>query len=282
MKEIQFEQLRKIQINILKNFAHFCEENNLAYFLSGGTLLGAVRHKGFIPWDDDIDIMMPRKDYEYAMKNFESSLYQVLSIENNPRYWDLAGRIVDKRTLLQVEYDKNPTGVYIDVFPIDGLPSSKLLQKIEFKLESFFIVMNRSTVLKLQSSHRYKKNDIFSRTKNIIRTGIKFLMIETVGRTAPSMWVRLVHNLAKRYPFSYDRDVAVIVLGHYGMREVVPGSIYANKILVDFEGERFWAPKDYKVYLSQLYGKDYMQLPPVEKQVSDHNFKAYWKDGTEL
>ena len=281
MREITFEELRKIQLDILKSFATFCEEHRLEYYLSGGTLLGALRHKGFIPWDDDIDIMMPRKDYEFAMKNFQTPVYTVLSIENNPEYWELAARIIDIRTILCVEYDKYPTSVYVDVFPIDGLPKSKVLQKIEFMLESFFIVMNRSTVLKLQASHRYKDKGIISGIKRNIRTGIKFLMIETIGRTSPSIWVKLVHAIAKFYPFSYDRDVAVIVLGHYGTREIVPGAIYAHKILVDFEDGKFWAPKGYDYYLRRLYGKDYMQIPSLEKQVSDHNFKAYWKDGAE-
>ena len=276
MREITVEELRKIQLDILKSFADFCEENGLNYYLSGGTLLGAVRHKGYIPWDDDIDIMMPRKDYEFAMKNYCTSIYKAISIENYKDYWDLAGRIIDSRTLLNIAYEKKPTGVYIDVFPIDGVPKNRLAQRFEFAIEYLLIMLNRSTVLKRQPSHLYKNTNLASHIKNRFRTIVKYLMITLMGSTNPSLWVRLIHYVARRYPFDTNRQVAVAVLGNHGTHEIVSGQVYRDKILLPFENQSFWGPVGYDIYLRQIYGNDYMSIPPVDKRISNHNFKAYW------
>ena len=276
--ELTLQEIKRIQLDILVDFAKYCDENNLKYYLFGGTLLGAIRHKGFIPWDDDIDIMMPRTDYEYAMKNYKNLIYKSLSIESFSGYWDLAGRIIDNRTIMEIPFDKYPTGVYVDVFPIDGVSCYYILQKVEFLVEKILVTLNRCTVLKLQKSHRYKISSISGRLKNRLRTIIKYLMILAFGWTPPSFWVKLVHQVGRIYKFNLDKFVAVVVVNHYGTKEIVPGSIYKERIPVDFEGYKFWAPKGYQSYLKNLYGDNYMELPPENQRYSEHAFKAYWKE----
>ena len=101
-KYLTKEELKETQLDILKYIDRICKENDIRYFVSYGTLLGAVRHKGFIPWDDDIDIMMPRKDYERFKREFKSSQYEILSLENNADYYNNFIKVVDNRTVLQI------------------------------------------------------------------------------------------------------------------------------------------------------------------------------------
>ena len=131
MKQINIEEIRKLQISILLYVHEFCKKNNIRYSLSGGTLLGAVRHKGYIPWDDDIDIMMPRPDYERFVNEFNENRkdveYKVICSYNDSQFFQPFAKVVNTKTFLKETY-KRPVaqmGVYIDVFPIDGLPNDE-------------------------------------------------------------------------------------------------------------------------------------------------------------
>lgn len=124
MKKIETEEMKKLELDMLIDVAKFCDENDIRYYLSGGTLLGAVRHKGFIPWDDDIDISMPRPDYLKFVSTYNGSseFYQVQSIENNDKYWRTFAKVFDTRTYLKedaIRMPKDGNGVFIDIFPID-------------------------------------------------------------------------------------------------------------------------------------------------------------------
>ena len=128
VKELTIEELKAVELNILKDVAKFCEKHDIKYFLCGGTLLGAIRHKGFIPWDDDIDIAMPREDYERFFKLYNSSntRYHADSLENNPNWHMSFGRVGDTATVLYEHTLKEKYKEYhafIDVFPVDGIPS---------------------------------------------------------------------------------------------------------------------------------------------------------------
>ena len=133
LKRIQEEELK-----LLKEFREICEQNNLTYFALGGSLLGAVRHKGFIPWDDDIDIMMPRNDYERFKREFSSSQYDILSLENNADYYNNFIKVVDNQTVITDTRNRKTykSGIFIDIFPYDRIDDLKAVDKT-YQLESF-------------------------------------------------------------------------------------------------------------------------------------------------
>ncbi len=282
MRKLTLEEIKEIQFNILKDFASFCDKNNLRYYLAGGTLLGAVRHKGYIPWDDDIDVFMPRPDYEKAVKLYKSERYAIWSLVTNPKYWEQGSHMVDTRTKLCVPFDKYEKKVYMDIFPIDGVFSNKILQKLEFIAVKILVMLSRSTTMKPQASHHvYNGDEFISSIKKHARTMVKYLLIGTIGKCSESCtWIKMIHRIAKMNSFEESKFVAEMVLGLYGTREIVPASVFEDRVKVSFEGEEFWAPVGYKEYLSTLYGEDFMELPPVEKRKSAHVFDAYIEDNT--
>lgn len=132
MRLISFEEHKKIQLSILRDIDVFCQKNQIKYFLAFGTLLGAIRHKGFIPWDDDIDIAMPRPDYNKFILSFNGMVdnLKVLAPEIDLDYYAPYANVYDTRTVLEekgTSHLKFEIGVKIDVFPIDGVPTNKIV-----------------------------------------------------------------------------------------------------------------------------------------------------------
>lgn len=124
MKTLSLEEIRKSQIETMCILRDFCKKNNLRYYLTFGTLLGAVRHKGFIPWDDDVDIFMPRNDYDYLIKHFNDSNInnrEVLAKEITPEHIYNFAKIVDRNTVLIEKGQTNKIGVWIDIFPLENI-----------------------------------------------------------------------------------------------------------------------------------------------------------------
>ena len=144
MKKIEEKELKSIELNILKDIHTFCEMNNLTYYLCGGTLLGAVRHRGFIPWDDDIDIFMPRVDYDRFLTEYASKQYTVLCHKNTQGYYLPFAKVVDKSTRIEETLVKSipNCGVYVDVFPIDGFSNNVDTAKSMVKKAKRYMFMN--------------------------------------------------------------------------------------------------------------------------------------------
>ena len=123
MREITLAEKKQLMLSVMDEIDAFCRENGLTYFLVGGTLLGAVRHKGFIPWDDDMDIGLPRKDYERLIREFRSGSgkVRVFDFRNKEDYfWPSAKAVAENTVLYELDDRKHPIGVFIDVFPFDG------------------------------------------------------------------------------------------------------------------------------------------------------------------
>ncbi len=282
MKQISIEELKKIELDILKCVAEFCDKNQIRYYLCGGTLLGSVRHHGFIPWDDDIDIMMPRPDYLRFVKEFNgcNENYVVSSIENNPKHWQTVAKVVDKRVYLKNELERIPEKyqrVMIDIFPIDGLPKSRLKQKILFFEQNFLHILYAGSSYPMKSSRRYvDRGDAMGNIKGWVRTFFKYLAIG-LFRWIPRTWVSKVMNQnASRVPFSTADEAACIVNFSYGCeKERLPRREFEKRKKFSFEGESFWGSAAYDLYMTQLYG-DYMTPPPPDKRVTHHGFTAYW------
>lgn len=259
-EEITIEELREIQLQMMDKIHEFCESRNIRYSLGGGTLLGAVRHQGYIPWDDDIDIMLPRPDYERFLKEFDS-VYEELSIQhldNDDTCCIPFAKVYDNRTVLIERYQRS--GVYIDVFPVDGLPEEKYIKD--------YIVKWHSHIRKIQKSTAFYKLGN-SKTKKL-----KFYLKKLVY---PSR-AKVIDNFYKflaMYPYGTTANAGAIC-GIYAEKELMTLEVFEKYIMLPFEGRSYKAISDYDAYLSKHYG-EYMQLPPVEKQISHHEFKAYWE-----
>lgn len=258
MKNIEkLEELQKIELNILIHIDKICRENDLTYYLAYGTLIGAVRHKGFIPWDDDIDIVMPRPDYEKLMKIMQKAngRYKFISLETCKLDYNYPfAKIFDSKTRLVEGYRpmEEELGVYVDVFPIDGLGNTKEeVSDYSKKIE------------------KYSKQIWYLGT--VKHNGIKGRLLNIIGRKNINRW--LVKN-AKKNNF-YKSKYAGGLTGLWGEKEVMETKYYMDKIEMDFEGNKFYVPKHYDYILTKWYG-NYMQLPPEKERVRHHGFDAWW------
>lgn len=262
MTLITLDELKKIQLDLLQKTADFCESNGLRYFLCGGTLIGAVRHKGYIPWDDDIDIAMPRPDYDQFVKTFNQpdNYYQVVNLDTCPDYEYAFAKVYDNRTILkELHYPGDTFGVYIDVFPADGVKNAAQINKIKL----------------LHKLLNTKRANYYNRTisKKIVNTLGKLLLLPFSARTIAT-WM---DNEARKYAFC-SLPKAGVIANPYGPGEMVDKSVFDSDIYQEFEGRKYRIPIGYDTWLRSIYG-DYMQLPPEEHRVSHHTFDAWWKDG---
>ncbi len=266
MCKIDLTELKNIELNILKYVHNVCTENGLRYFLCGGTLLGAIRHKGFIPWDDDIDIAMPRDDYEELLNLLNDNKKYIMLNPNNEGYYNNFAKIIDSDTELThagVLPIKN-LGVFIDVFPIDGMPDN------ESEYNSHFLKLHKLR----------KRINSFAVPKPKIRKNMylyfkkMWIYFDNKRRDLKTMQNKYV-ELAKKY--EYDSSNMVYMSGGaYGKLEMFPKNWVDDYIDVEFEGYMFKGIKQYDKYLRKLYG-EYMELPPEEKQKTHHYFIAKYK-----
>ena len=267
---IESEEQKQIQLEILKYVASFCENNNLRYFLADGTLIGAVRHHGYIPWDDDIDIRMPRPDYERMCEIFNSQdnecIYRLIRpIDDEAQHYFV--KIYDTRTIKVepfLKYVKSYIGIDIDVFPIDGAPSN---QDEYDKYQKTIRGYNKAYILKKKTLLRR----IMTIGKDLAKKRFKakfcpFTSCNTLAKTA--------ENICKKY--KYDESEYVCHLG-IGDRFRFPRSCYDKFEMAQFEDSQFRIPCGYDTILTAHYG-DYMTLPPVEKQITHHVNKVFWKN----
>ena len=268
MKEIGQERLKEIQLEIMDVVMKFCEDNGIKCWLNGGTLLGAVRHKGYIPWDDDIDLGMLRPDYDKFIELFnkKNDRYKFSSAENNPESFNHFGKVFDTSTVLYEPDEKgDKLAVYIDIFVMDNAPLDEAERKRMFRKSKVFFVCNLG-----------RKLPIFLKpTRGGFLRRIAVSLFRAVLRIFPRHYFvqALVRN-AKRYA-SNDTGLVGDFTGQHDA--VMPRERLEEMTELEFEGKKYNAPIGYDEWLTKLYG-DYMQLPPPEKRVSTHFFKAYELD----
>lgn len=269
MKELTVEDIKKISIEILRDVHNFCVENNLRYSLAYGTLLGAVRHHGFIPWDDDIDIMMPRPDYDKFIHSYKSkNSFAVFSPELKNSYIAFARVSEVVKTYVHAEANWAPKegGIWIDIFPIDGLEEDyNTIQDKTAELKDFNgMVYERRTWLTVN-------NNLLIKIKQIKHRLFDFL-------NGKSIWTLLdrMEVLRKEMGYkSHKRGIYDIV---YKKTAVFSADIFDHYTTLTFEDNNYMVIEAYDTYLKQVYG-DYMKLPPVEERVLRHStHKYYWKD----
>ena len=260
------EEVKQCQIGILDAVAAFCDKNGIRYFLSGGTLLSAVRHKGYIPWDDDIDIRMLREDYERFLREFNDAndRYKVRSIENDPGFLREYGKVLDTHTVL---YEPDEKGkklcVNIDLFINDAAPSDDDLVREMYDRRDR---LRRKKILREQS--KYRKVTGFHSLWYFVRGLFRRMIPERYYVKQLEKNARGWHDAGSGYVGDFS--------GYYhGQPRVkVRRELFSEAAFLEFEGKRYKVPVGYDAWLTALYG-DYMVLPPEEERVSHHRFVAY-------
>lgn len=250
-KKALIKKLQGIIFGIMCEFDDFCRENNLTYYLAGGTCLGAVRHQGFIPWDDDADIIMPREDYErflklYSQKHSERYGIGALSIDEN---WKTKhARMWDNTTILRFKnIDVGEIGVFIDILPIDGLPGNSIIRKLHYKYSKLICALGNScikTQITEKEGKKFAKRIIGLFTKN----------------KDSRFFFKWMNKNAAKYAFDKSKYVGAIMSACYGERETIEHDLMSKAAYLSFEGREFPVPVGYKTYLENLYG-DYMTIP---------------------
>jgi lipopolysaccharide cholinephosphotransferase len=257
--------VRAVQKRLLKAFAAFCEDNSLTYMLAYGTLLGAIRHHGFIPWDDDVDVMMPRPDYERLMSlrdDLERCAGAGLrsSTGGSDLYpWSFAKLFDPATTQIDRRAGDGPLGINIEIFPVDGWPDGRLRREM---LRGYMRILAGYVVgFKTWTTSRPGRFP-----DSVYRAGRRLFSVVPMG-----VLVRHITQVAQRGLISESMFAGVIV----GFdREVVKISDLLPTSVGEFEGDEYRVPANPDAVLSALYG-DYMTPPPVEQRVAPHAINAF-------
>ena len=275
MKKMTTKDVQDVSLDILKDVHRFCEVYKLHYSLSGGSLLGAIRHNGFIPWDDDVDIQMPRPDYDFFVSNYRSSKgYEVFSSEvdgcENTRL--RLAKVCDvKKTFVDLgplKWTDVPVGIGIDIEPCDGAPDNNEEAKRHMRK---LIMLSRVKNCYLARFVSWKDIFKYDSYEKIIKTIGTKLMSPFIGK---SWWDKYMKHQSK---YDYNSSNYFIASPHYRMREWQPKKNMENFILHKFEDSEFYIMSGWDANLKSLYG-DYMKLPPEDKRISHDFNRYYWKD----
>lgn len=250
-KQITPDMLKKIQVDILDFFVKTCREKNLRFYLCGGTLLGAVRHQGYIPWDDDIDVYMPMPDYLEFIHHFEENDTYVLQNSDTCISPYMFTKLANKKTVLQ-EFTYpflGKFGVNIDIFPSSGFPDDA------------------------------QELATFEQECAALREEWKQYLFNYVNDHADEVQYKKMadryYELMTRYPFDAANKVGYIITAYFE-REMNDRSCFEKTVNVSFEGKEYPAMVGYDEYMTHLYG-DYMKLPPENERVSKHVYKAWFE-----
>lgn len=266
MKYISIDELKTLQIDILKSIDAFCRANEIRYSLAFGSLLGAIRHNGYIPWDDDIDIMLLRGDYERFIKEYQDSNYKVVDINNSNSYSLPFAKIYDSRTIMD-EMSRNKTlyGIYIDIFPVDNVPDSDVELNRFLKKKQFWNLLHILKTVRISKGRSLIKNAILL-LGNILTIPLPIHYIAQKMSKLASKYNGLQNSMRK----------GIIAPDDNKKDEILPSVVFERYTTHVFEGFSAMIIENYHDYLTASYG-DFMTYPPIEKQVSHHAYVAYWK-----
>lgn len=264
-KITSLDELKEIELEIMRKVHVFCENNKITYYLAYGTLIGAARHRGFIPWDDDIDIWMMRLDYEKFLSLFPQIQQKldlaVVNHKTKPYFGRSMSKVIDTRTILtepEYRYD-DPIGVFVDIWPLDGLPKDIKEQKKKILL-----------MKKLQ-------RELFA----CITRDLKFSSIKEIKRTIKAIPYRRINPInildkIDQIVKEDDVELADTLICPASPHSIFNKTSFKQPVLHKFEGCEFYVPSDYDNILSLVYG-DWRTFPPKKKQVPHHIIDVYWK-----
>ena len=264
-------KLRQTQLKLLDIFVDFCNQHGLIYYLSSGTLLGAVRHKGYIPWDDDIDIDMPRADYEKFIRTWkDQGDIKLDCYKTSTEFWRPLAKLRDESTIyaedIQTENYRGMRGIWIDIFPLDNVSEYNLPKLERRKHKMLFygeLIIRKSSI-------------------NITWTGgIKHTIKNILAAILPRSLLCWLQTRAITSCKDDNSKYITTYMSKYNLkRQTHLRAKYHPIIQLEFEGRMLNAPSDYGYALSIIYGSDYMQLPPVDQRVAHSPIYAKFSDGT--
>lgn len=259
MMSISLKELQKTELQILVDFDKFCKEKGLQYYLIGGALLGAVRDQKFIPWDDDIDVAMPREDYERIKENFSSDRYFLQNAQSDPLFSRciqkirLNGTSIAEKNCAHIDIHQ---GIYIDIFPIDYVSEnySKKLARRAGRIRR---------LMSLRAIKGGYKNDRYTITKKIIQWFLP-VSIRYIDRKIDELCTKDNH---------LNRNYAVLWLHNYSWKKQIHEyEVFGSGSKCSFEGHEFIAPANADAFLSRVFGQGYMKEPVPEKRKCPHNY----------
>lgn len=264
LRKLQLEELK-----ILKEFIKICDENNLRYYSLGGTLLGSIRHKGFIPWDDDVDVAMPRKDYDTFLKLIENCSkedFKIVTYQNDKDYRYPWARMItyDMKIINHTANIPREEFAWIDIIPLDGFPN-KGIKRIWHKIHlSFWWNLNQIVQFDELVDQKRKRSIL---GKILIKISSLF---KWVGKIIDyKVCLKHLNKTLMKYPYDIESEEIINFLAAYGFKEIFTRESFSSSQDYDFEGIKVKGPKDYNSVLTRIYG-DYMKLPPVEER-NKHN-----------
>ena len=268
MKELSLEEIKSVSLVGLVYLRDLLEKHHLRYYLAWGTLLGAVRHHGFIPWDDDIDIWMPRKDYEILLskiEEFENDEWEIIHYSNNRKYLLAWAKLVNKKTICKPSVAATGVclGLSLDIFPLDNidLPLKQAQDEV--------VALTAEGFLRLESFHPSiidVKTSFFKRAEHYLYFYLK-CMLDKPYHHIMEKYDGILRNIDERAQSRVD----YVSNG----RIVFNREWFGEGTRVFFENEMFVAPRNYDIVLKNCYG-DYMTMPPKEKRITNHPYSTYW------
>jgi lipopolysaccharide cholinephosphotransferase len=259
----QNEELKKKLLDMLEWFHGFCVENNLRYYILGGTMLGAVRHQGFIPWDDDIDVGMPRDDYRRLESLLSSSKGKYILETPKSKNKDFIypySKLYDTETTL-IENARRPVvrGVYLDIFPLDGTGNTAEESRDFYKKIKILTIITISLITNYNKERKLYKN-----------IAVAVARVVPFWKTISKELLVLLDDLCSKKSFD-DSKYGGNLLGNWLEREVMPRDVMGVPTPYTFESLTVLGPEKYEEYLTSLYG-DWRKLPPEDKRKSHHVF----------
>lgn len=261
MRKLLIGETQRILLGVMVDFDCFCREEGLSYYMIGGTMLGAYRHKGFIPWDDDIDVGMVREEYEKFIVASERFGREIKNYRVSDDCDYVITRIYIPGTMIEnpsLKYTKLDQRLYFDIFPLDYAPNDVQQQKHQAKM-----------IYKLKKKKGRMDFKIYDR--NVIKNGIKLVLAEILSFRRRQILTALDDEMRK---FSNTNYLCSMGSQYEYKRQLFDMEVYGRPTEYEFEEHKFYGPEKPEIYLNQLYGENYMQLPPVEKRRSAMNIYA--------